>query len=432
MARYIWRVMETKGHKLTQKRVAMAMREAMLRKKDLMVWCVEPRGFGCRVRKSGAASYIYQFRTPKDQGAKAQKITIGAAAVFSPDEARAVALGHAKTVALGGDPRPKRADADAPNPPKAPETPTLAAVFDLFAQQSAQRLSPKTLDDMRYHLRGMLSGFAERPVDQIRRSEVASLHASLSATPYAANRALATLSRLVGFAEQMEMTPPPGSGWSGNPARGLPRYREQHRDRMLTEGELSALWAALSELEAAERHRFAAAALKLGVLTGWRVGEVRTLEWRDVDLAAREALIHGKTGARKAPLPEPAAALLTAVGRATRFYGLGEHHGRWVFPATAGAGAEAGALTDWEHRRSWDKALALAGLSNLRRHDLRHLVAGVIGLQTGSALRVKEAMGHRSIAVSERYVSPISTLQRRTTDQAAALILEIAEKRRSA
>ena len=52
----------------------------------------------------------------------------------------------------------------------------------------------------------------------------------------------------------------------------------------------------------------------------------------------------------------------------------------------------------------------------------------MIGLQTGSALRVKEAMGHRSLAMSERYVAPISALQRRSTDQAAALVLAIAER----
>ena len=282
---------------------------------------------------------------------------------------------------------------------------------------------------MRSHLRTLLAPFSERPVASIRRAEIAGWHAATTETPYAGNRALATLSTLFSFAERMEMTPPLGEGWNGNPVRGVPRHREAHRERMLSSQELSSLWAALLSLEQTPRHRFAAAALRLGALTGWRVGEVRALAWRDIDLDGREATIHGKTGARRAPLPMPAAELLATLRVATRHFGLGEHHGRWAFPSTAGGTAELGPLTDWEHRRTWEKAVMSAGLTDLRRHDLRHLVAGVIGAQTGSALRVKEAMGHRSVAVSERYVSPISTLQRRTTDQAASLILSIAEGR---
>lgn len=435
--------METKGARLTQKRVARAIREATLKKREITAWCLEPRGFGCRVRASGQASFIYQFRLRRGSGdadasaGRTQKVTIGKTTTFSVDEARVIARDLAQAVAQGRDPRPNpkprapaaaAAEAGTTSPVDAPPA-TLREVFKLYAAQNAARLSAKTLDGMRSHLRVHLDVFAERPIGAIRRAEIAAWHAALAETPYAANRALATLSTLFSFAERLELTPPPGPGWSGNPAKGAPRHREAHRERMLTHAEVSALWAALTALENADRHRFAATALKLGALTGWRVGEVRTLEWRDVDLAGREAAIHGKTGARRAPLPSAVVELLSGLHATTRHFGLGEHHGRWAFPSTAGETAEQGPLSDWEHRRTWDKAVASAGVDDLRRHDLRHLVAGVIGAQTGSALRVKEAMGHRSVTVSERYVSPISELQRRTTDEAADLILTLAEGR---
>ena len=427
--------MDTKGSKLTQKRVGLAIREAMRRRREVTVWCLEPRGFGCRARPSGGAAYIFQFRTAGGRDGRTQKITIGKTTTFSAEEARLIARAHAQAVAQGRDPRPdgdrKRAGAengDAPAisaDPDPSSPPTLQAVFDLYAAQNANRLSPKSIEGMRSHLRGHLADFVDRPIHAIRRAEIAAKHAGLAATPYAANRALATLSTLFSFAERMEMTPPLGSGWSGNPARGVPRHREAHRDRMLSDAELAALWSALDALATRDRHRFAIAAIRVGALTGWRVGEVRTLEWRDVDLERREALIHGKTGARRAPLPPPVIDLLRPLAAATRHFGLGEHQGRWAFPSTAGETDEKGPLTDWEHRRTWAKVVAQAGLQDVRRHDLRHLVAGVIGMQTGSALRVKEAMGHRSIAVSERYVSPISELQRQSTDRAATLIMAI-------
>ncbi|MBX2854086.1 MAG: site-specific integrase [Rhodobacteraceae bacterium] len=417
--------MDNSNAKLTQKRVGMVIREAMREKRDVMAWCVEPKGFGCRARPSGGASYIFQFRTPGGRAGRTQKITIGKTTTFSPEEARVIARGYAQEVALGRDPR--RPGEGAALEPEKPSSPTLRALFELFLEQNHARLSPKTLDGMRSHLRAQWADMAERPIDEIRRIDVAGRHAALTETPYAANRALATLSTLFSFAERMELRP-----IGSNPVRGVQKHKESHRERFMTADEIAALWTALVSLEAIPRHRFAAACIRLGLLTGWRVGEARTLEWRDVDLNGREAMIHGKTGTRCAPLAPPVCALLAPLSQATVHYGLGEHHGRYVFPSTAGVTDEFAPLTDWEHRRSWEKAVEVSGVENIRRHDLRHLVAGVIGMQTGSALRVKEAMGHRSVSVSERYVSPISDLQRRSTDQAAALIVDLATQKTKA
>ena len=105
--------METKGAKLTQKRVARAIREAMTKKREVTVWCLEPRGFGCRARPTGGAAYIFQFRLPSepnDDGSirlgRTQKITIGKTTTFSVEEARAIAREHAQAVAQRRDPRP--------------------------------------------------------------------------------------------------------------------------------------------------------------------------------------------------------------------------------------------------------------------------------------------------------------------------------------
>lgn len=408
----------TSGQRLTRGRIAEGVAFAQTQGRDVVLWCLEPRGFGCRIRPSGAASYIYQYRVRGGRTGPVRKLTIGKVSSFSPEEARKVARDHAQAAALGRDPQREKMDAR--------RVLTVGELHAAWRADETGRLSPRTLLNAASHMRRQLRPLASRRIDDVSRGEVARLHAGLKATPYAANRAIATLSTLYGFAARQ--------GWLAperNPVKGLRRHREAHRTRMLAAEEVAALWSALIDLQAHARHRFAAPAIMLGMLTGWRVGEVRSLEWPLIDLTRFEATIVGKTGARMAPFPHSTRSLLCWLVEASRGYGRGPARNRYVFPSTAGKFAETAPLSDWEHDRTWRKAVQHAGLQDIRRHDLRHLIAGLIGAQTGSALRVKEALGHRSLAISERYVAPIGALQRQSTDHAAALVLAVAERERN-
>lgn len=406
---------QTSGARLTRARIVQGVEIAQTEARDIILWCVEPIGFGARVRASGAVSFIYQYRVRGGRSGPVRKLTIGKPGAFSVEEARTVAREHARAVALGHDPQRDKMEARA--------VLTLDELFERYEAEEGKRLSPRTLANARAHMRNQLKPLANARIDDIRKKDVAQLHAKLSDAPYAANRAVATLSSVFAFAERIDLLPT-----GTNPARGLRRYPEKNRERMLDADEIAKLWSALIDLQREERHVFAAPAIMLGMLTGWRVGEVRTLSWDAVDLAGREAMIVGKTGPRRAPFPSSTEKLFRYLGEVSKPFGVGEDRGRWVFPSLAGKTRERGPVADWEHERTWRAALTAAELHDIRRHDLRHLIAGVIGLQTGSALRVKEAMGHRSIAMSERYVSPISALQRRSTEQAAALVLAVAER----
>lgn len=406
--------MQTHGAKLTRGRIEEAIDFATREGRDVIVWCLEPRGFGCRVRASGSASFIFQYRVRGGRDGPVRKLTIGKTSTFSPEEARAAARRHAQAAAMGRDPQREKTEAR--------KVLTVAGLFEAWRREEGPRLSKRTVANAESHIRHQLKPIASRRIDEVSRGEVARLHASLAPTPYAANRAAATLSTLYRFAARRDWV-----SSEANPVRGLRRFREEHRTRMLAPEEIASLWSALVDLQREERHGFSAPAIMLGMLTGWRVGEVRTLEWERVDFDTREATIIGKTGARRAPFPGSTHKLLEWLYEASRVFGRGAAKGRYVFPSTAGKTAEIAPISDWEHHRTWKKAVAVSGVENVRRHDLRHLIAGVIGSQTGSALRVKEALGHKSLAMSERYVAPISDLQRRSTDQAAALVLALAE-----
>ncbi len=412
-------MIQTSGLRLTRARIVEGVEAAVEAGRDVILWCTEPRGFGCRIRASGASSFIYQYRVRGGRNGPVRKLTIGKTSTFSPEEARAAARQYAQAVALGRDPQREKIAAR--------EQPTLAQLFERYLGEEGRRLSPRTLANVHSHLRNQLKPLANLRIDDIRKGDIASVHGALHATPYAANRAMATLSSVFSFAERRDLLPT-----GSNPVKGLRRYPERHRERMLDAGEIAALWSALIDLQEIERHRFAAPASMLGMLTGWRVGEVRTLAWENVDLVAYEAVIIGKTGARRAPFPKSTHGLLHYLAEASQAFGRGKHRGAYVFPSTAGKTRDVAPLSDWEHQRTWGKAVERADVVDIRRHDLRHLIAGLVGMQTGSALRVKEALGHRSLAISERYVAPIGALQRRTTDQAAALVLALAEREEGA
>jgi integrase len=94
-------------------------------------------------------------------------------------------------------------------------------------------------------------------------------------------------------------------------------------------------------------------AARFAYLTGWRVGAIRALEWRDVDLRARTLRLraaHAKN--RRAMLLPLTAALLELIERRVA---AGDLACPFVFPGAAG-----GRLGDF--RKAWKRACATAGV----------------------------------------------------------------------
>jgi integrase len=75
---------------------------------DLFVWDNELRGFGLRMKPSGSAAYIVQYRTA--QG-KTRRFAFNKAGTIAPDEARTKAKRFLADVAEGADPSVQRNEA---------------------------------------------------------------------------------------------------------------------------------------------------------------------------------------------------------------------------------------------------------------------------------------------------------------------------------
>ena len=167
-----------------------------------------------------------------------------------------------------------------------------------LAEHVAIRCKPGTRvlyrDAVRQHI---VPALGETPVSAVRREQVAALHHGLRETPYAANRAVHLLARILDVAEDEGLRP----RGAGNPARSIEKFRERPHDRFLSDKELRRLGRVLEAAAGGGggASPAAVAAIRLLVLTGCRRSEILGLRWEHVDLAAGELrLPDSKTGAR--------------------------------------------------------------------------------------------------------------------------------------
>jgi integrase/recombinase XerC len=212
-------------------------------------------------------------------------------------------------------------------------------------------------------------------------------------------RSLAALRSLFRFAcrEGRLKANPAASVRTPKPAKRLPRH--------LRPGEIEAVLEAPGRStgrEGSEPLRLRDTAfLELLYATGLRVGELVSLDWGDLDLAARVLRVAGKGGKeRMVPFGQPAAGALRAWLAAWEEvreaeYGAAEP----VFLNFRG-----GRLTDRSIRRLLDRHAAAAGIPpGVHPHTLRHTFATHL-LEGGADLRaIQELLGHSSLSTTQKY-----------------------------
>ena len=171
---------------------------------------------------------------------------------------------------------------------------------------------------------------------------------------------------------------------------GVKRFADKKGNRYLSQQEIVALGEALRKAESEGENPSALAILKLLVFTGARKGEIETLKWSEVDFASGYLkLADSKIGQKAIPLNAGALQVLNDQKRL-----LGNEH---VFPAYRGLGHYGGTPKVWERIRS------MAGLNDVRLHDLRHSFAS-IAVSGGASLPIIGALlGHAHSVTTQRY-----------------------------
>ncbi|MEX0953632.1 MAG: site-specific integrase [Rhizobiaceae bacterium] len=380
-------------------------------------------GFGLRVYPTGAKSWVFEYR-PGEGGRRVAKkrMTIGRLGDYTPEAARKRADQLRSLVKTGIDPQTEKA-----RQREAVSVTELAQAF-LDDHVGAKR-KPKTHKNYEELLRRLvLPKLGKAKAKDVARADLARLHLAHRDTPFQANRMLAIVGSMYGFGARHGLVP---EGY--NPARGVERFREAGRERYLSVEELERLGAAIRLAETsgipwrinpsgktkhvpkAERAtkigEHAAAALRLLIFTGARVGEILTLKWEHVDFnRGLLRLPDSKTGQKVIVLNAPALAVLSNVTRV----------GIYVIASESAGTPDERPRSDL--KRPWTMVRRQAGIEDVRIHDLRHNFAA-FGAGGGLGLPIiGKLLGHAQPQTTARYAHLDSDPLRRAADSIGASI----------
>jgi integrase len=364
----------------------------------------EISGFGLRVSPSGEKSWVYMYRAGEGgRRAAKRRITLGSSKRFTAEEARREVERLRARVSMGADPQDVKT--------KQRDALTVSELASLFLSEhvEAKRKAGTRLSYEGVIRLWVVPTLGAKKAKDVRRADVARLHFQMKDKPAQANRTVAIIGSMFGFAFRRGLV-----DGDQNPARGVEKYREEHRERYLSIEELERLGAAIRNAETvgipwdidpekqtkhlrkANREtvigEHAAAALRLLIFTGARLREILHLKWEHVDFERGLLLLpDSKTGKKTIVLNAPALAVLSALSRVGGFVIAGDAAG-----------------TDHEKpradlKRPWAVVTRHADLEGLRLHDLRHNFAA-LGAGGGMGLPIiGKLLGHAHPQTTARY-----------------------------
>lgn len=376
-------------------------------------------GFGVRITKAGALSFVVNYRT---RSGLERRYTIGSYPAWKVGPARKEAAEIKRRVRHEGyDPL---ADLTAER-----EAPTVALLCERFKtdhlptkRASTQRDYEAIVDDL------ILPALKHRKVAEVTHSEIDALHRKISKeglrgrpAPFRANRVVAVLSKMFSLAIRW--------GWRpDNPAKGVARNQEDKRERYLSRDELDGFIKAL----ATHKDQQGANIVRLLLLTGARKSEVLAARWADLDLTAGVWTKPGATTKQKTvhrvPLSAPARQMLVDLKAAAK------DGAEYVFPGRSSGHRE-------EIKRTWHELCLAAGVviakpakdakgrdtvvlkHSARIHDLRHSYASYLASAGVSLPVIGALLGHTQPATTARYAHLLDDPLRRATERAADFVM---------
>ncbi len=339
-------------------------------KSDLIQFDDELPGFGIRLRAGGKRVWIVQYRV----GGRQRRETLGDARRLTLKAARGAAQKRFAEVALGGDPQGAKAEA------RARAAVTFGPLVDRYLMAKKPAVRQNTyIADHRY-LTNYFKPFQSLPVDSIDRRRVAARLSEITIEhgTTAAARARQSISAYFAWLIREGMA-------ESNPVIGTnnPGAHLRARERVLTNDELRAIWAACRDDDFGR-------IVRLLMLTAARRDEIGGLRWSEVDVDRGALHIPGDRTKNHHPLqlmlPPAAVSIIESAprreGRDLIFGGSGGPFSAWSYSTlTLGARIaemQSGPIAAW------------------RIHDIRRTVAtgmGDLGVQPHI---VETVLNHRS------------------------------------
>lgn len=349
------------------------------------------RGFHAKITAGGSCAFYLFYRTGSGTERRPK---IGSYPDLTPEAARNIAKDWLAIVRGGGDPSGDRQEAR--------KASTIADLCDRYIKEhSKPHKKPRSIAADEQLIRANIKpALGHIKVQDLTRAQVVQFKVAREKTPFAANRCLALLSHMMSLAIVWDIRP-------DNPIKGVQRFKEKQRDVYFSAEELAKIHETLNRFE---QEKLAIPgvllAIRLLALTGCRCGEILALRWEDIDFGrGLFSIKDAKAGGRQQSVGAPVLAMLQPLARKSG----------WVVEAAA----DGGQLSANTLATGWKRIRSKAGLPKARLHDFRHTVATMAAQGGANAFVLRDLLGHKTIAMTARYVSSVQTQQRTVADQVA-------------
>ena len=291
-----------------------------------IAWDDRITGFGVRVQPSGTKSFLINYRANGGgRYSPNRRLVIGRFGRMTAAQARNRAQALLGRVAAGEDPAAKRAEARG--------LPTLGEAFEDYMRVNPNR-SPNTTKVYRQNLRVNLSDWVNRPLNAITRRDVEARFLRITEKHgwAGANQTMSMLRSIYrrpcvdydGVKNPVELWLAAGG-----------KFHPHRRRKISSPAEVLPRWCA--GIESVKMPEPIRDVLWIGVYTGMRLGEVKSLRWERVDLERRILRVEEtKTGeALELPITDQLAAVFERCR--ARAEESGEPETGWLFPSPKSA-----------------------------------------------------------------------------------------------
>ncbi len=389
--------------------------------KDTFFWDETLKGFGLKVTPAGSKIYIVQYRTSGGRRGKLCRFTIGKhGSPWAPDQARNEAQKLLGLVASGNDPAAERSAMK--------KSITVSELCDQYLLDGVGTKKQSTIDTDRgrinrhilpllgkmrvkdlsaAHVTKFLKDVADGKTAKIEKTKKRG-KAVVKGGKGTATRTVGLLGGILTYAKNAGII-------DQNPVTGVKRYSDQKCNRFLSKAEMSKLGEILRTLEDQEVNPAAITIIRLLSVTGARLGEIQNLKWNEFDQKARLLrLMDSKTGQKTLPLNRAAFDLLNHWVRRHS-----DSNGTYIFASDLTEGPYTGTIKVWKQARK------MLGDEKLRLHDLRHSFAS-FAIEAGASIYVvKELLGHKDIATTQRYTHLEESPIREASDRIGEVVLAL-------
>jgi integrase len=396
-----------------QKLTEVVVREAQPAEgRDYQIFDTEVRGFAVCIYRGGGRAFTLDYRYAGRQ----RRMTFGRWPEWGVSAARTRAKELRREIDAGGDPLANRGAQR--------EAPRIVDLVARYAELHLVHLAKLNAADQRsmmekfiipawgrmlvsevsaYDVELLLTKIAEgraRPSKAKPKNRARKLQGD-KPTPVRANRVGEVVRKMFAYAVKW--------GWrEDNPAMGFRRRMETPRERYLSQDEIARLATAL---DAAEDAR-AANIIRLCMLTGARVGEVRHARFEDFNLEhlswTKPATTTKQRRVHRVPISDEVATIV----RQRRLVVVPGNP--WLFPGdTPGQPVR-------EIRRFWARVQKEVGILDVHIHDLRHTFASLLVSGGASLEMIGKLLGHSQMQTTQRYAHLMDSPLRAGVDAVAS------------